>query len=70
MKNHISAYLIFAKEKGGTNLGELDKEGLEFLKKYQDCFSWSLPRTLPPEKSEDHVIVEIPGTSPPNMPPY
>ena len=73
MKNHISAYLIFAKEKKDapeTNLGVLDKERLEFLKSYQDCFSESLPRTLPPERPEDHAIVEIRGTSPPNRAPY
>ena len=73
MKNHISACLIFAKEKGDTretNLGQLDKARFEFLKQYQDCFSESLPGTLPPERPEDRTIVEIPGTSPPNRPPY
>ena len=55
---------------GRTNLGELDKARFEFLKQYQDCFSESLPGVLPPERPEDHTIVEIPGTSPPNRPPY
>ena len=51
MKNHLSAYLIFAKETKDTtetNLSEFNKDRLAFLKHYHDCFSESLPGTLPP----------------------
>ena len=73
MKNHISAYLVFAKEREEvceSNLSTLDGERLQFLKQYKDCFSEALPGVLPPERPEDHAILEIPGTSPPNRAPY
>ena len=63
IKNHLSTYLIFAKEKGDTtetNLSELDKERLAFIKHYQEIFFESLPGTLPPKRPGDHAIVEIP----------
>ena len=73
IKNHLSAYLIFArdvKELNESNLSVLDKDRSEFLSQFSDCFSDSLPSQLPPERSEDHAIDLIPGSSPPNRPPY
>ena len=66
-------YLVYAKEKQEGNestLNRLDQERLEFLKQYKDCFSKALPTELPPERPEDHAILEIPGSSPPNRVPY
>lgn len=40
------------------------------LLQFADCFSNSLPDELPPEWPEDHPIDIIPGSSPPNRPPY
>ena len=73
IKNHLSAYLIFArdlKEVNESNLSMLDRDRSEFLSQFSDVFSDSLPSELPPERSEDHAIDLIPGTSPPNRPPY
>ena len=73
IKNHLSAYLIFArdiKEVNESNLSMLDKDRSEFLSQFSDCFSDSLLSELPPERSEDHAIDLIPGTSPLNRPPY
>ncbi|MCO5605026.1 hypothetical protein L7F22_059203 [Adiantum nelumboides] len=74
IKNCVSAYLIFAKEKDmskeSMSLSNEDNERTEFLEKYNDCFTESLPDRLPPERPEDHKIDLIPGSSPPNQPPY
>ena len=43
---------------------------MQFLRQYKDYFSEALPGVLPPERPEDHAILEIPGTSPPNRAPY
>ena len=74
MKNHLSAYLIFARDvklgESKSNLYALDKERTAFLNSFSDCFSDMLPAELPPERPEDHAIDLIPGSSPPNRPPY
>ncbi|MCO5594938.1 hypothetical protein L7F22_048973 [Adiantum nelumboides] len=72
MKNHLSAYLIFAKEvhEVESNLSKLDKDRATFLNGFSDCFSDSLPDELPPERLEDHRIDLVPGSSPSNRPPY
>ena len=47
------------------------EEVTSYLKQYQDCFSDELPNELPPVRGEDdHMIDLIPGTAPPNRPPY
>ena len=47
------------------------EEAKSYLKQYQDCFSDELPSELPPVRNEDdHKIDLIPGTAPPNRPPY
>ena len=73
MKKHLSAYFVFVKEKqeeNESNLSTLDKERLDFIKSFQDCFSEALPGELPPERPEDHGIDLIPASTPPNRPPY
>ncbi|MCO5562485.1 hypothetical protein L7F22_016112 [Adiantum nelumboides] len=72
IKNHLSAYLVFAKEvhEVESNLSKLDKDRAAFLNAFSDCFSDSLPDELPPEGAEDQRIDVFPGSSPPNRPPY
>ena len=42
-----------------------------YLKQSKDCFSDELPSELPPVRNEDdHRIDLIPGSAPPNRPPY
>ena len=42
-----------------------------YLKQYKDCFSDELPSELPPARGEDdHRIDLMPGSAPPNQPPY
>ncbi|MCO5591194.1 hypothetical protein L7F22_045175 [Adiantum nelumboides] len=52
------------------SLSNEDNERTEFLEKYNDCFTESLLDRLPPERPKDHRIDLIPGSSPPNQPPY
>ncbi|MCO5592344.1 hypothetical protein L7F22_046345 [Adiantum nelumboides] len=73
MKKHLSAYLAFEREVSDcdeSNLSLLIKERSMLLQQYSDCFSHSLPSQLPPERPEDHAIDLVPGSSPPNRPPY
>ncbi|MCO5603352.1 hypothetical protein L7F22_057502 [Adiantum nelumboides] len=73
MKQHISAYLIYVKERDeieSSNLSSLDVSRRAFLDEYADCFSEALPGRLPLERSEDHSIDLIPGSAAPNKPPY
>ena len=44
----------------------LDQETLEFLQQFKDYFSEALLGDIPPEREEDHAIMEIPGSSPLN----
>ena len=37
---------------------------------FDDCFADELPSELPPARPEDHTIMLIPGSTPPNHPPY
>ena len=53
--------------------GNSKVEGIQegFLKQYQDCFADSLPSELPPARGQnDRRIDLIPGSVPPNGPPY
>ncbi|MCO5558908.1 hypothetical protein L7F22_012498 [Adiantum nelumboides] len=53
MKQHISASLIYVKERDETessNLFSLDVSRRAFLEEYADCFSEVLPGKLPPER--------------------
>ena len=74
MKKHLSAYLIFVKDKvfddSEGNLSKVDKDRIEFLLQYKDCFSKSLPRELALVRPKVHGIDIILGSSPPNKAPY
>ncbi|MCO5599187.1 hypothetical protein L7F22_053287 [Adiantum nelumboides] len=73
MKISFFVYSIFLKElsdKDRTNMSTLDKERQDFLHSHADCFSEGLPSELPPVCPEDHTIDLIPGSAPPNRPPY
>ncbi|MCO5575657.1 hypothetical protein L7F22_029461 [Adiantum nelumboides] len=72
IKNHLSVYLVFAKEvhEVESNLSKLDKDRATFLNGFSDYFLDSLPDELPPERPEDHRIDVVPCSSPPIRPPY
>ena len=54
-----------------SNLSKEEITHKEFLNKFSDCFKNSISRELPPSRGEeDHRIDLIPGTTPPNKPPY
>ena len=70
IKSNLFAYLIFASEKKDA-MNDVDKELSLFLKSFKECFANELPSEIPPSRGEDdHKIDLIPGTSPPNRPPY
>ena len=80
IKSTLSAYLIFFKDSmpqdNSLSSNEKDSSKEEsslklFLDEYDDCFIDSIPTELPPSRGEDdHKIELIPGSSPPNKPPY
>ncbi|MCO5581284.1 hypothetical protein L7F22_035163 [Adiantum nelumboides] len=73
IKKCVSAYLIFARERDEcvlSSFSSLEQKILNVLNKYEDCFADSLPDELPPLRPEDHTIDVIPGSTPPNQPPY
>ncbi|MCO5550793.1 hypothetical protein L7F22_004284 [Adiantum nelumboides] len=73
MKTSLFVYSIFLKEVSNedrTNMSTLDTERQDFLHSHADCFSEGLPGELPPVRPEDHTIDLIPGSTPPNRPPY
>ncbi|MCO5602671.1 hypothetical protein L7F22_056807 [Adiantum nelumboides] len=79
IKSSISVYMIFVKDSlndvNKTQVNESgSKEDLElskFLNQFQDVFINDIPGELPPKRGDDdHAIELIPGSSPPNKPPY
>ena len=77
IKSTICAYLIFAKDVSNacddrTTKGETkEKEQMKFLNEHKECFSKTILMVMPPSRGDDdHKIDLIPGTSPPNRPPY
>ncbi|MCO5568483.1 hypothetical protein L7F22_022182 [Adiantum nelumboides] len=79
IKSSISVYMIFVKDSlsdvNKTQVNESgSKEDLElskFLNQFQDVFIDDIPGELPPKQGDDdHAIELIPGSSPPNKPPY
>ncbi|MCO5554560.1 hypothetical protein L7F22_008090 [Adiantum nelumboides] len=79
IKSSISVYMIFVKDSlsdvNKTQVNESgSKEDLElskFLNQFQDIFIDDIPGELPPKRGDDdHAIELIPGSSPPNKPPY
>ncbi|MCO5604577.1 hypothetical protein L7F22_058745 [Adiantum nelumboides] len=71
MKPNLFAYMIFAQESKQHELSIEQKDNQEFLNSFKDCFADEIPNDLPPSHGEDdHKIELIPGSSPPNRPPY
>ncbi|MCO5604040.1 hypothetical protein L7F22_058197 [Adiantum nelumboides] len=71
MKSNLFAYMIFAQESKQHELSVEQKDQQEFLNSFKDCFVNEIPKELPPSRGEDdHKIELIPGSSPPNRPPY
>ncbi|MCO5587306.1 hypothetical protein L7F22_041254 [Adiantum nelumboides] len=79
IKSSISVYMIFVKESlSDANKTQVSESGLQedlelskFLNQFQDVFIDNIPGELPPKRGDDdHAIELIPGSSPPNKPPY
>ena len=75
IKKSIFAYMIFASEPESLHKSKVESNELSdqtnFLSKYKDSFAGSLPDVLPPSRGDDdHRIDLIPGSAPPNKPPY
>ncbi|MCO5561479.1 hypothetical protein L7F22_015100 [Adiantum nelumboides] len=79
IKSSISMYMIFVKDSlSDVNKTQVNESGSQedlelskFLNQFQDVFIEDIPGELPPKRGDDdHVIELIPGSSPPNKPPY
>ncbi|MCO5600634.1 hypothetical protein L7F22_054749 [Adiantum nelumboides] len=79
IKSSISVYMIFVKDSlNDVNKTQVNESGLKedlelskFLNQFQDVFIDDIPGELPPKRGDDdHAIELIPGSSPPNKPPY
>ncbi|MCO5608741.1 hypothetical protein L7F22_062956 [Adiantum nelumboides] len=79
IKSSIFAYMIFVKDSlNGVDVTQVNENGMQvdlelsnFLNQFQDVFIDDIPRELPPKRGDDdHMIELIPGSSPPNKPPY
>ena len=79
IKSSVSCYMVFVKEHV-QNSRELNvskretKENLamsKLLQEFQDIFTDDIPNEMPPSRGpNDHSIELLPGSSPPNKPPY
>ncbi|MCO5552340.1 hypothetical protein L7F22_005851 [Adiantum nelumboides] len=79
IKSSIFAYMIFVKDSlNGVDETQVNENGMKvdlelsnFLNQFQDVFIDDIPGELPPKRGDDdHMIELIPGSSPPNKPPY
>ena len=79
MKSSLSCYMVFVKEskEDACVLKEVRSETREdlelsnFLNEFQDVFTDDIPSEIPPKRGQDdHTIELLPGSSPPNKPPY
>ncbi|MCO5551300.1 hypothetical protein L7F22_004799 [Adiantum nelumboides] len=79
IKSSVSAYMIFLKDSlNGVDETQVNENGMQvdlelsnFLNQFQDVFIDDIPGELPPKRGDDdHMIELIPGSSPPNKPPY
>ncbi|MCO5571025.1 hypothetical protein L7F22_024756 [Adiantum nelumboides] len=71
--------MIFVKDSlGDVTKTQVNESGIQedlelskFLNRFQDVFIDDIPREVPPKRGDDdHAIELIPGSSPPNKPPY
>ncbi|MCO5611684.1 hypothetical protein L7F22_065942 [Adiantum nelumboides] len=79
IKSSISVYMIFVKDSlSDVNKTQVNESGSQedlelskFLHQFQDFFIDDILGELPPKRGDDdHAIELIPGSSPPNEPPY
>ncbi|MCO5607780.1 hypothetical protein L7F22_061981 [Adiantum nelumboides] len=80
IKSSISVYIIFVNKDSlsDVNKTQVNESGMheelelsKFLNQFQDVFIDAIPEELPPKQGDDdHAIELIPGSSPPNKPPY
>ncbi|MCO5555335.1 hypothetical protein L7F22_008881 [Adiantum nelumboides] len=79
IKSSISVYMIFVKDSlSDVNKTQVNESGSQedlelskFLNQFQDVFIDDIRGELPPKRrDDDHAIELIPGSSPPNKPPY
>ncbi|MCO5604768.1 hypothetical protein L7F22_058938 [Adiantum nelumboides] len=79
IKSSIFVYMIFVKDSlSDVNKTQVNESGSQedlelskFLNQFQDVFIDDIPGELPPKRVfDDHAIELIPGSSPPNKPPY
>ena len=75
IKSSLSAYMIFVRDSqsksANESISKIDESLKSFLDEHAHCFSETIPVELPPSRGiDDHRIDLIPGTSPPNRPPY
>ncbi|MCO5564120.1 hypothetical protein L7F22_017776 [Adiantum nelumboides] len=79
IKSFVFAYMIFVKDSlNGVNQTQVNENGMQvdlelskFLNQFQDVFIDDIPGELPPKRGDDDQTIElIPGSSPPNKPPY
>ena len=78
IKSAAFAYMVYVKDtslnSSSSNLSNLSQEEINqklFLDEYANYFTDSIPGELPRSSGEDdHRIDLIPGTTPPNKPPY
>ncbi|MCO5554217.1 hypothetical protein L7F22_007745 [Adiantum nelumboides] len=79
IKSSISVYMIFVKDSlSDVNKTQVNESGLKedlelskFLNQFQDVFIDDILGEFSPKRGDDdHAIELIPGSSPPNKPPY
>ncbi|MCO5571593.1 hypothetical protein L7F22_025338 [Adiantum nelumboides] len=79
IKSSFFAYMIFVKDSlNGVDETQVNENGMQvdlelfnFLNQFQDVFIDDILGELPPKQGDDdHTIELIPGSSPPNKPPY
>lgn len=70
-KQHVSTFLLLVQEACADRTStKSDPEVQSLLESFADIFPKELPIGLPPARGAAHRIVTIPGSSPPNKPPY
>ncbi|MCO5554813.1 hypothetical protein L7F22_008348 [Adiantum nelumboides] len=79
IKNSSFVHMIFVKDSSyGVNKTQVNESGMyedldlsNFLNQFQDVFIDDIPGELPPKQGDDDQMIELlPGSSPPNKPPY